>query len=86
MSLRYDVWDSIVNGYKYLNTPPIDTTEMRLSNNNFRARNVILYRLTKLVYTKFMYCASAKEMWDKLQMIYEGDEKVKRTKLQFYKG
>jgi hypothetical protein len=33
-----------------------------------------------------MYCASAKEMWDKLQNIYEGDDKVKREKLQVYKG
>jgi hypothetical protein len=25
-------------------------------------------------------------MWEKLQTIYEGDEKVKRAKLQVYKG
>jgi uncharacterized lipoprotein YehR (DUF1307 family) len=33
-----------------------------------------------------MYYASAKDMWNKLQMIYEGDDKVKKEKLQFYKG
>jgi hypothetical protein len=37
-----------VNGYKYPNTSPTDTTEVRLNNNNLRARNAILCRLTKL--------------------------------------
>jgi hypothetical protein len=79
--LGYDVWASVVNGYKDPNTPPTDTTEIRLNNNNSRARNAILCGLKKSVYTKVMYCASAKEMWDKLQTIYEGDEKVKRIKV-----
>jgi hypothetical protein len=29
-----------------------------------------------------MHCGSAKEIWDKIQKIYEGYEKVKKTKLQ----
>jgi hypothetical protein len=33
-----------------------------------------------------MHCKSAKETWDKLQNIYEGDSKVKATKLQTYRG
>ena len=28
----------------------------------------------------------ANEMWDKLQIIYEGPERVKQVKLQTYKG
>jgi hypothetical protein len=33
-----------------------------------------------------MHCKSTKEIWDKLQNIYEGDSKVKATKLQNYRG
>ena len=33
-----------------------------------------------------MHCTSTKEIWEKLQVIYEGDERVKQTKLQTYRG
>jgi hypothetical protein len=33
-----------------------------------------------------MNCSSAKEIWDKLQNMYEGDAKFKETKLQTYIG
>jgi hypothetical protein len=33
-----------------------------------------------------MHCTSPKEMWDKLQKIYEGEEKVKKEKLQTHRG
>jgi hypothetical protein len=42
--------------------------------------------LCESVYTKVIHCKSDKEIWDKLQNIYEGDSKVKATKLQTYKG
>ena len=32
-----------------------------------------------------MHCKTVKEIWDKLQTIYEGDIKVKRAKLQTFK-
>lgn len=35
---------------------------------------------------KVMQHESAKDMWDKLQTIYEGDEKVKEAKLHTYKA
>jgi hypothetical protein len=33
-----------------------------------------------------MHCSSTKEIWDKLQNIYEGYAKLKATKLQTYRG
>jgi len=33
-----------------------------------------------------MHCTSAKEVWDKLKNVYEGDEKIKEAKLQTYRG
>ena len=33
-----------------------------------------------------MHCSSSKKMWDKLQITYERDIKVKEAKLQTYKG
>jgi hypothetical protein len=42
--------------------------------------------LSDTVFTKVAHCKSAKEIWDKLQNIYEGDTKVKAAKLQTYRG
>jgi hypothetical protein len=42
--------------------------------------------LSDMVFTKFAHSKSAKDIWDKLQNIYEGDTKVKAAKLQTYRG
>ena len=39
-----------------------------------------------MVYTKVIHCSFSKEIWDKLQNIYEEDSKVKETKLQTCRG
>ena len=33
-----------------------------------------------------MQCTSAKQAWDKLKLIYEGESKVKESKLQTYRS
>jgi len=53
--------------------------------NNSKAMNVILSCLVGLVYVKVTHCDSVKEIWDKLQNVYEGDAKVKGAKLQTYR-
>ena len=35
---------------------------------------------------KVMQCTFSKQAWDKLKIIYEGESKVKESKLQTYKG
>jgi hypothetical protein len=42
--------------------------------------------LTKSIHVKVMHCESTKEIWDKLQNIYEGDAKVKGDKLQTFRA
>ena len=48
--------------------------------------NTILSGLTETVFVKVMHCETAKEIWDKLRNIYEGDDKIKGEKLQTYRG
>jgi hypothetical protein len=86
MAHRFDIWIVVENGYMSLATPPVDTTRKRLSDNNSKAKNVILCGLAELVFFKFMHYCSSKEMWDKLYKIYEGDDKVKKEKLQTHRG
>jgi hypothetical protein len=59
---------------------------MKLGQNNSKATNALLNGLCESVYTKVIHCKSTKDIWGKLQNIYEVDYKVKALKFQTYKG
>jgi hypothetical protein len=59
---------------------------MKLSQNNSKATNALLNGLEESIFTKVAPCKSGKGIWDKLRNIYEGDSKVKATKIQTYIG
>jgi hypothetical protein len=82
----FQVWQSIVDGYTAPAVPPPSDKAVKLSENNSKAINALLNGLSDTVFTKVAHCKSAKEIWDKLQNIYEGDSKVKIAKLQTYRG
>ena len=48
--------------------------------------NAILKGLADLVFVKVMQCKITKHAWEKLKISYEGASKVKKSKLQTYKG
>jgi hypothetical protein len=59
---------------------------VKLGENNSKAINSLLNGLSDTVFTKVAHCKFAKEIWDKLRNIYEGDSKFKTTKLRTYRG
>jgi hypothetical protein len=76
----FEIWQSIVDGYTILAVPPTNDKDVKLSQNNSKATNALLNGLGETVFTKFAHCKSAKDIWDKIQNIYEVDSKVKATK------
>jgi hypothetical protein len=82
----FQVWQSIVDGYTAPTVAPTNDKAVKLSENNSKAINALLNGLGDTVFTKVAHCKSAKEIWGKLQNIYEGDSKVKAAKLQTYRG
>ena len=82
----FDVQKAVENEYKTPTSPPTNATGKILYENNLKTMNVILSGMFDSIYVKVMHCDSAKEIWDKLQNIYEGDVKVNGTKLQNYRG
>ena len=66
--------------------PPTNEKVVKLGENNSKAINELLNGLSDTVFTKVAHCKSAKEIWEKLQNIYEWDSKVKAAKLQTYRG
>jgi hypothetical protein len=82
----FQVWQSIVDGYTAPAVPPTNDKAVKLGENNSKSINALLNGLSDTVFTKVAHCKSAKEIWDKLRNIYEGDSKVKAAKFQTYKG
>ena len=86
MSLGWKVWAATEKELKIGNQHPTDTVELGEYQGNAKSLNSILNGLIDSVFTKVMQCTSAKQAWDKLRIIYEGESKVKESKLQTYKG
>lgn len=85
-SLGIDVWMAVENGYIVPDTTlVVGTTERILFENNAKSLYAINDGLIGSKFVKVMQCALAKETWDKLKNVYEGDGKVKGAKLQTYR-
>jgi len=85
MSLGPKVWHFIQNEYKTTSTLPTDQDERKAYIANAKATNSITSGITDSKFTKIMHCTSAKEMWEKLVGLYDGDSKVKKEKLQTHR-
>jgi hypothetical protein len=81
-SLGVDIWYTAANSYVIPNNAPTDPNENKLMSCNSKSIHVILGALAPTIASKVMGCNTAKEVWDKLKSIYEGDPKVKQVKLQ----
>jgi hypothetical protein len=75
------IWYSVVNGYVISKNAPTDPNEKKLMSCNLKGTHVILGALAPTISSKVIGCSTAKEVWDKLKSIYEGDPKVKQVKL-----
>jgi hypothetical protein len=82
----FQFWLSIVDGYTSPTIPPKIHKEVKLGESNSKSKNALLNGTSDTIFTKVAHCKSAKEIWDKLRNIYEGDSKVKEAKLQTYRG
>ena len=88
----YKLWSSIVSGphtpTKIVNNVPIpklesewDETDERMAQLNAKAMNLLYCALDAQEFNRISSCISAKEIWDKLEVTYEGTNQVKETKI-----
>lgn len=80
-SLVIGIWDAIKNGYIAPANGPQTLDEVKAHENNVKAKVVIINCLSDAVFAKVVGLKSAKEIWEKLSSVYEGDEKTKQSKL-----
>ena len=69
-------------GYKFPSATPTDTAGKNQYETNAKAINTLLGSLSQSEFIKVMQLKTTKEIWDKIVLSYEGDDKVKRAKLQ----
>jgi hypothetical protein len=81
IALGVYIWYSVVNGYVIPNNAPTDPNGKNLMSCHSKSKHVILGALGPTIAIKVMGCNTAKEVWNKLKSIYEGDPKVKQVKL-----
>ncbi|XP_019251052.1 PREDICTED: uncharacterized protein LOC109229964 [Nicotiana attenuata] len=55
--------------------------QMAVIQANAKARNLLYNAISGEEYEKILSCYTAKEMWVKLQVTYEGTSKVKETRI-----
>ena len=80
-SLDVRTWDVVMTKYVVPSTVPTDANDKLTYELDKKARYALLCGLTKDVFAKFVYYKSANDIWIKLETIYQGDEKIKESKL-----
>ncbi|GAV77209.1 DUF4219 domain-containing protein/UBN2 domain-containing protein, partial [Cephalotus follicularis] len=92
-SLDYNLWDLIVDGP---NLPTItlengdvvskprklyDDNDRKRVQINAKAKHIIICAINSNDFNRISSCISAKEMWDRLEVTYEGTNQVKEAKI-----
>ena len=74
-----------MTAYTTPTTPPTDAAKKKSSEHSEKDMNAILCGLSESEFVKVMHCGSTKEILDKIQNIYEGDDKVTKENIQTHR-
>ena len=72
-SLGTEVWDTVEAGYTSPSATPTDTAGKKQYETNEKDVNTLLGSLSQSEFIKVMQLKTAKEIWDKIVLSYEGD-------------
>ncbi|XP_043687758.1 uncharacterized protein LOC122638976 [Telopea speciosissima] len=85
-SQGYHVWKTVYTGYIIPIEEITDAAELKKYEQENKARSGLLSELTDQELARVSGCETAKQVWDKLKGIYEGDDKIKEAKLQHFRN
>ena len=72
--LGTEVWDIIDTGYTFPSATPTDTAGKKQYGTNAKAINTLLGSLSQSEFVEVIQLKTAKEIWDKIILSYEGDD------------
>ena len=61
----FEIWKSIVDGYREPAVPPTSERAIKLGQNNSKSTTALLNGLGESVYAKVMRCKYTKYIWDR---------------------
>jgi hypothetical protein len=85
MALGFDIWKWVITDYIAPKHPPTCVSGKNPTENNAKCMNAIFCGLSKSKFVKVINCGSIKEIWDKIQNIYEVYENARKEKLQTHR-
>jgi hypothetical protein len=85
ISIGMEVWTLVEKGYDVPKATPIEAEDKKKIWEHTKTLNTLRAGLSKKILAKVLNRNNEKQLWDKLETIYEGDSKVKRDKLQTLK-
>ena len=59
----------------------LSIADKRNMSLNYKAKNYLCCALSKREFNRLSACKTTNEMWDKLQVTYEGIDRVKQTRI-----
>ncbi|GAV59067.1 LOW QUALITY PROTEIN: UBN2 domain-containing protein, partial [Cephalotus follicularis] len=91
-SLDYNLWDLIVdgldlpttiteNGEKVPKPRTRNDEDRKRVQMNAKAKHIIICAINSNEFNRVSSCVSAKEMWDRLEVTYEGTNQIKEAKI-----
>lgn len=80
VSLRFGVCKSVETRYTMPNGGPSTDDEIKAYENNGKARYALLSGLSNIELVKVMNLKSVRDIWKKLESIYEGDNKTSKLR------
>lgn len=73
-------WNHVINKYVSPTTSPLTLDEIKERQENIQALEAIVSTLSNFEYIDVHGLETAFEVWEKLELIYGGDEHVQREK------
>ncbi|GAV67594.1 LOW QUALITY PROTEIN: UBN2 domain-containing protein, partial [Cephalotus follicularis] len=95
-SLNYNLWDLIVDGPNLATTTnehgeiiskprnKYNDEDRKIVQLNAKAKHIIICATNSNEFNRVSSCVSAKDMWDRLEVTYEGTNQLKEAKINMF--
>ena len=80
-----DVFSFVLVYYDVCDVPPTHVDSKKVSGNNAKSKNAILFGLIESELIKLMHCKSIKDVWENLNQNHEGCDKVNQAQIHMFR-
>jgi len=82
-SINYQLWKIVRDGFITTSTKEVEWTEEDIKKHqmDYKAKYIIFCSILPSEYEKLSACSTSHEIWRKLEVVYEGTNQVKDTKI-----